>query len=187
MRFEITITLNGNAYLFHIHTDARLRTTGRWVRKDGAIVLRVPPSLSRSQVEKMAAHIAQKIEKGARRAAKQTDSALQQRAEQINAAYFGGELVWRSIRWVGNMRNRLGSCTTGGPTDGDIRISERIRGWPSYVIDYIIAHELCHRKHPDHRPEFWAFLARFPHTERARGFIEGVAYAEGSPADSLLD
>jgi predicted metal-dependent hydrolase len=83
------------------------------------------------------------------------------------------------------MTHRLGSCTEGGATDGDIRISDRIQQWPAYVIDYIIAHELAHRKHPNHSTEFWAYLANYPLTERARGFIEGIAYGQNDP-DSLL-
>ena len=84
------------------------------------------------------------------------------------------------------MTRRLGSCTSGGSTDGDIRISERIRGWPGYVVDYIIAHELAHRRFPNHSDDFWAYLARYPHAERARGFIEGIAFAEQVEPDSLL-
>ncbi|MCZ7554554.1 MAG: M48 family metallopeptidase [Anaerolineales bacterium] len=84
------------------------------------------------------------------------------------------------------MQHRLGSCTSGGSTDGDIRISEQIKEWPAYVVDYVIAHELAHRRHPNHSAEFWAYLARYPHTERARGFIEGFAYAQRADPDDLL-
>jgi predicted metal-dependent hydrolase len=88
---------------------------------------------------------------------------------------------------VSNMKNRLGSCTTGGSTDGDIRLSDRMRNWPTYVIDYVLAHEICHRKYPNHSPDFWAYLSRYPHTPKALGFIEGIAFTEGEDPDSLLD
>jgi predicted metal-dependent hydrolase len=84
------------------------------------------------------------------------------------------------------MRKRLGSCTNGGPTDGDIRISARIKGWPSWVIDYVVAHELAHRKHANHSPEFWAYLAQHPQSERARGFIMGLAFQLGEDAEDWL-
>ena len=80
---------------------------------------------------------------------------LQARAEQINRKYFNGQLHWQAIRWVDNMQQRLGSCTRGGATDGHIRISSRMRNWPDWVVDYVIAHELLHRRHPNHSPAFW--------------------------------
>ena len=89
-----------------------------------------------------------------------------------------GAIEWMAIRWVGNMTTRLGSCTNGGPTDGHIRISDKIKTWPQWVVDYIVAHELAHRIHPNHSADFWEFLmAAYPLTERARGFIQGVGFA----------
>jgi predicted metal-dependent hydrolase len=120
------------------------------------------------------------------RARRLNDDDLEQRARQINRRYFDGELSWHTIRWVNKMAHRLGSCTSGGATDGDIRLSDRIRHWPAYVLDYVLAHELAHRKYPNHSADFWAYLARYPHTERARGFIEGIAYAQGDDPDSLI-
>jgi predicted metal-dependent hydrolase len=79
------------------------------------------------------------------------------------------------------MEKRLGSCTNGGPTDGHIRISDKIKNWPDWVVDYVIAHELVHRAHSNHSKEFWYMLtAGYPLTERARGFIKGVGFTEGT-------
>ena len=98
----------------------------------------------------------------------------------INKKYFGGQIEWEAIRWVGNMETRLGSCTNGGSTDGHIRISDKIKGWPQWVVDYVIAHELVHRLHPDHSKAFWETLSGgYPKTERARGFIQGIGFADG--------
>ena len=78
------------------------------------------------------------------------------------------------------MRKRLGSCTSGGSTDGHIRISDRIKGWPEWVVAYVIAHALAHRVHANHSKAFWAYLTEaYPLTERARGFIQGVGFAAG--------
>jgi len=75
----------------------------------------------------------------------------------------------------------LGSCSNGGTTDGHIRISEKIKRWPQWVVDYVIAHEMVHRLHPDHSVDFWHTLKEgYPLTERARGFIRGVGFAEGT-------
>ena len=113
-------------------------------------------------------------------------SFLKEMARRINDQYFDGEIEWHSIRWVGNMKKRLGSCTSGGPTDGDIRISDRIQGWPPWVVEYVVAHELAHRKYPNHSKDFWAYLARYPRIERARGFLRGVAFQLGEDAAEWL-
>jgi len=169
---EVTVTLR---------RDRRLKKSARWQQQpDGSILLRVPYRLPKRQIQPLLDDIAAQLTRQQALAKRRTDADLQARAEYINATYFGGQITWRAIRWVGNMQQRLGSCTTGGTTDGHIRISERIKDWPQWVIDYVIAHELAHRVHPNHSKAFWEFLeAAYPLTERARGFIEGVSFAEG--------
>ncbi len=169
------------------HYDSRLRKTVRWSVQGDAITVRIPPCVRRKEVDRILEDVISRVRRDRDRARQKRDRALQRqdadlqaRARALNRLYFDGELTWRTIRWVGNMQRRLGSCTNGGPTDGDIRLSERIRSWPSYVVDYVIAHELAHRKFPNHSSAFWAYLARYPHMERARGFIEGVAFADGA-------
>ncbi len=166
--------------------DRRLRTSARWTLRDDTVRVRIPAGLRADQLERLLDDILARVLKQRARARRQRDADLERRAEALNRQYFDGELRWHTIRWVSNMTHRLGSCTTGGSTDGDIRLSDRIRAWPGYVIDYILAHELAHRKHPNHSAAFWAYLARYPYLERARGFIEGIAYAEGAEADDLL-
>jgi len=124
------------------------------------------------------------MEKQKKRAARRTDDDLQARARYINRTYFDGNIQWEAIRWVKPMKTRLGSCTTGGPTDGHIRISEEIHEWPQWVVDYIIAHELTHRLHPNHSAAFWKTLENaYPQSERARGFIKGLMFAQGRTWD----
>ncbi len=73
-----------------------------------------------------------------------------------------------SIRWVDNQAHRWGSCT---PATGTIRISSRMAGWPSWVIDAVIVHELAHLVEPNHSPAFHALADRYPLAERAKGFL----------------
>lgn len=169
-----------------LQRDRRLRTSARWSLKQSALLVRVPARLPQSQVDDLLDEIVAKVLKQRRRARKQNDRDLEKRARALNHTYFDGELAWHTIRWSSSMTTRLGSCTSGGTTDGDIRISERLRMWPSYVLDYVIAHELVHRQHPNHSPAFWDYLARYPFSERARGFIEGVEFNDGlGPVESV--
>jgi predicted metal-dependent hydrolase len=77
----------------------------------------------------------------------------------------------RTVRWVDNMRQRWGSCT---PEDGAIRVSSRLAAYPSWVLDYVIVHELAHLVVANHGPAHDALVDRFPYAERARGFLIAV-------------
>ncbi|NDJ78578.1 MAG: M48 family metallopeptidase [Chloroflexi bacterium] len=169
-----------------VSRDRRLRKSARWTLNEDTIHVRVPDFTTAEQLDKLLDDITARVLKQRARSRHRNDAELERRAREINRQYFDNELRWHTIRWVSNMQRRLGSCTHGGTTDGDIRISDRIQHWPTYVVDYILAHELAHRKHPNHSPAFWDYLSRFPHTERARGFIEGVAYAQGEDPDDLI-
>lgn len=173
---------NGTTISVEVRRDKRLKKTARWQwESKDSILLRVPYRLPNRVIQQHIDQIARQLEKQSRLAERRTDAGLQARAESINRQYFGGKIEWRAIRWVGNMNTRLGSCTNGGPTDGHIRISDKIRNWPQWVVDYVIAHELVHRYHANHSPEFWQTLTEgYPLAERARGFIRGMGFAEGT-------
>jgi predicted metal-dependent hydrolase len=169
----------GNLIQVDLKRDKRLKKTSRWERfPDGSVSLRVPYRFPNNRVDALLEQIATQIEKASLMHARCTDADLHQRAELINQKHFNGKIQWNAIRWVSNMQSRLGSCTRGGPTDGQIRISDKIKNWPEWVVDYVIAHELMHRKYPNHSEKFWSELEdAYPLTERARGFIEGTGYA----------
>ncbi len=174
---------NGNLVRVELSRDKRLKKTSRWERRvDGSILLRIPYRLPKFRVGDLLQQVGIQLKKTGKSQARHTDSQLHARAELINQKHFRGKIQWSAIRWVSNMHSRLGSCTRGGATDGQIRISDKIKIWPDWVIDYVIAHELLHRKHPGHSPEFWEELkAAYPLTERARGFIQGMDFACGRP------
>jgi predicted metal-dependent hydrolase len=73
-----------------------------------------------------------------------------------------------SVRWVDNQATRWGSCT---PADGTIRISSALAGWPRWVLDFVLVHELAHLVETSHGPAFQALVARYPKAERAIGFL----------------
>lgn len=73
-----------------------------------------------------------------------------------------------SIRWVDNQGARWGSCT---PTDRTIRISSRLAGFPLWVVDFVVVHELAHLVEAGHGPAFKALVGRYPLAERATGYL----------------
>jgi hypothetical protein len=105
-----------------------------------------------------------------------SDRVLFARAHELSARFFNGAADPATVRWVGNQQHRWGSCT---PSDRSIRLSARLRGMPTYVIDYVLVHELAHLFVPGHGPQFWQLVSRYPKAERARGYLEGAAAAAG--------
>lgn len=106
------------------------------------------------------------------------DSELAERAHRLSAQYLDGRASPTTVRWVTNQNTRWGSCT---PSEGSIRLSHRLQGMPEYVIDYVLVHELAHLLVPGHGPRFWELLKAYPRTERARGYLEGVAAVDRLP------
>ena len=74
------------------------------------------------------------------------------------------------------MRTRWASCT---PSERTIRISQRLRDVPSWVLDYVLIHELAHLRVPGHGAAFWTLVRQYPKTERAIGYLEGLSAAAG--------
>ena len=109
---------------------------------------------------------------------------LATRAAALSKRHLDGRARPRSVRWVTNQHARWGSCT---PVDGSIRLSSRLHGMPAYVVDYVLLHELAHLLVAGHGRDFWALLAGYEQTERARGFLEGVSATAGLDLGSDAD
>lgn len=59
-------------------------------------------------------------------------------------------------------RTLWGSCTSRG----NLSFNALLVLCPDEVLDYVIIHELCHRKHPDHSKAFWAEVEKYMPTYR---------------------
>lgn len=55
---------------------------------------------------------------------------------------------------IKNNVSNWGSCSTRG----NINLNMRLILLPEHLQDYVILHELCHLRHPDHGPQFHALL-----------------------------
>lgn len=69
---------------------------------------------------------------------------------------------------VSNAATRWGYCRQ----DGWIGLSWRLYQAPGWVVDYVVVHELCHRRHPHHQDSFWRAVAQaFPDFQAARRWL----------------
>lgn len=67
---------------------------------------------------------------------------------------------------------RWGSCSARGT----ISLNWRLLFAPAEVFDYVVVHELCHLKHPNHSPRFWAAVAAvMPDFARHRAALKDIA------------
>ncbi|MFM8937788.1 MAG: M48 family metallopeptidase [Actinomycetota bacterium] len=158
----------GGAEVRVIKSSRRRRSISAY-REHGAIVIQVPARLSNSKIQEVIPEMVEKILSREARE-KMSDKALFDRALELLNQYLPEfrvqpvSVVWRS------MNERWGSCTT---LDRTIRISDRLNGAPSYVVDYLLLHELIHLEIPDHGGEFEKLLARFEESEMANAYLDG--------------
>ncbi|SDM14815.1 hypothetical protein SAMN04488535_2106 [Corynebacterium mycetoides] len=134
----------------------------------GVVEVRIPASFSAQQerdaVEEMLARVQRKTSTSHR-----TDSELTARAERLNREVLAGRARFSTIRWSSRQNLRWGSCTVG---TGEIRISDRLKQVPDYVVDAVIVHELAHTIVAEHSPQFWELADQAPQAERAKGYLE---------------
>ncbi|WP_080796108.1 M48 family metallopeptidase [Corynebacterium pacaense] len=135
---------------------------------DGRIEVRIPARMSGPEEERTIAEIVAKLDRRTSSAVR-SDADLMRRARQLNESVLEGRARVRSIRWVGNQNKRWGSCTV---STAEIRISDRLKLVPDYVLDSVLVHELTHTFIPGHGPEFHRWADRVPQAERARGYLE---------------
>ncbi|NJP68818.1 YgjP-like metallopeptidase domain-containing protein [Streptomyces spiramenti] len=160
-----------------VRRSSRRRRTVSAYREGGRTIVLIPARMSEDEERRWVSVMMEKL--AAQEQRRYLDDAeLAARAEQLSARHLDGRAVPRTVRWVTNQQSRWGSCT---PAAGSIRLSHRLQGMPEYVLDYVLLHELAHLLVPGHGPGFWRLLEGYPHTDRARGFLEGVVAAERLP------
>lgn len=111
-----------------------------WIRKHLAAIAENPqqPGLSTKELQTLA-----------KQAAGELPEKVRIFAEKIGVSY--GRITIRS------QRTRWGSCSA----KGNLNFNCLLMLMPQEVQDYVVIHELCHRKHLNHSTDFWAEVERF--------------------------
>lgn len=146
-------------------------------REGDTVIVFIPGWMSESEERRWVDEMVRRLERSeARRRspARTGNDALYRRSVELARRYLGTEAMPTTVRWVAPMRTRWASCT---PADRTIRVSERLRDVPGWVVDYVLVHELAHLLAPGHDDYFWSLVQRYPRTERAMGYLEGLSAA----------
>lgn len=127
----------------YFYTDAEIeefvRRKSDWLRKY------IARNKSLSQVEKLTE---EELNKLAKKALETLPTKVQHYAKQIGVTY--GRITIR------NQKTRWGSCSS----KGNLNFNCLLMLAPEYVQDYIVVHELCHRKQMNHSQAFWLEVKR---------------------------
>jgi len=151
-----------------VRTSPRRRKTASGFWQDGRVVILVPARLSKADRVELVEGLVQRV-LAQRPHVTTSDRDLERRAAVLADQYLDGVRP-TSIRWVGNQQHRWGSCTS---RTGEIRISERLRFTPGWVLDSVLVHELAHLIEPTHSARFRRLANRYPRSEEADTFLAG--------------
>jgi len=168
--------MNNEPFRIEVTRSTRRRRSVSAQLVGDALQVSIPQWMSRHEEERSVADMVRRF----KRRIATTDIDLTARARTLAKTYNLDKPD--RIEWADNLTAVWGLCT---PADRHIRISNRLVGFPSWVLDYVIVHELAHLQVHSHSPEFWQLTQRFPKAERAIGYLMAKSGETESGEDAL--
>lgn len=174
---------------------SRRKTIALQVGQDGQVTVRAPYRVSRTQidafVERNRSWIEKKLDELAFLKENRRVITEQERAEGLEAAkqYIPQRVAYYASRMgvsygrisIREQKTRWGSCSS----KGNLNFNWKLMLMPEEVLDYVVVHELAHRKEMNHSPRFWAVVeAELPDYRQLRLRLKECGRALSSDAQS---
>ena len=165
-----TVLSKGQQIPYTIRTNARAKRVSLLVHDDGTVTVTKPRRVSVRAVEIFVAQqgtwIAERLEEKRKQQEKlgttswpsYSDSRkaaklfIEQEVERVNQNY--DFPVTRVI--IRDQRTRWGSCSSKGV----LNFNYRLLHIPLPLSEYVVVHEICHLKEPNHSKRFWNLVGQ---------------------------
>lgn len=159
------------------------KTMAIQVKTDGSVVVRAPLRLSEKRIRAFIESKEEWIQNTVERVLEKKESVPQisdeerregiQKAMEIipqRAAYFAKRMgVSYGRITIREQKTRWGSCSA----KGNLNFNWKLVRMPEEALDYVVVHELAHRKEMNHSARFWAIVeAELPDYKERRKMLK---------------
>lgn len=154
----------------------RRRRTVELRLEHGRLRARVPLRISKAELDSLLPELREKLWDHLSRHRVFHEARLRELSLEVAARHLVDlDLPPFTVHFSRRQQKRWGSCTLDSHDHrGSIRISDRLRGHPNWVLEHLLLHELIHLVVGNHGQRFYALLARDPHHERAEAYLEAL-------------
>ena len=161
------------------------KTVSLQITQEGELVVRAPKRMAKAEIDRFVESKRGWIEKHLRMTGPDVPKMTEAEFDTLvrHALEVIPEVVARFAPMVGvtygritirNQRTRWGSCSV----QGNLNFNCLLMRAPDDVLEYVVVHELCHRKEMNHGPKFWAEVERvLPNYRESRKWLNETGSA----------
>ena len=146
---------------------SRRKTIAIQIDRNGQVILRTPYGITKRQAEKFLDEKKDWILKNIRQVENRKTDQIMISEEQRREGIHDALPIWITIR---EQKTRWGSCSS----KGNLNFNWKLVLLAPELLDYVVVHELAHRREMNHSKDFWKIVeAELPdYRERRRRLKE---------------